>query len=482
MKTIELPDRGVGITYFISLEPFIKSNLDLIDVIEVEPQNFWYHTSSNDFRADNTIFKEIRSLSCKKIVHSVGIPIGGSVLPDPNQIELLNNIINELDAAWASEHLSFNKVMMDGKVFDVGFLLPPAQTKKGIEYTINAINIFTKRLKVPFAIETGVNYLKPNRYELLDSEFIASIVENTDCGILLDLHNIWTNENNGRERVDDFIERIPLERVWEVHLAGGVYEDGYWLDAHAGAIPKDLIKIAEKIMPRLKNLHAIIFELYPSYYLSHVGPELIREQLRVLRYLWRMNKESNNIISNTQPLNISDRRDYYTPEEWEYVLGKLVNGYEVNTDLEFLSLDPAIDIYKSLIISFRNSMLMRALPLTSRLLILTSYSMFEEILSSFHKENMPKSFTTDEAFSFIRYLESQDLDIPYLKDILILESTILKCKIEESRSEILFKYDPSILIDALIQRRLPQISMSNEIFKIEITSKGISSIKVLDIE
>jgi uncharacterized protein (UPF0276 family) len=480
MKTINIPDRGVGITYFLSLEPFIKSNLDLIDVIEVEPQNFWFHTLSNNYRADNSIFKRIRELPCKKIVHSIGIPIGGSIAPDPRQIELLNNIINELDAAWASEHLSFNKIMIDSDIVDVGFLLPPAQTKKGIEYAVTNINMFKERLSVPFAIEIGVNYLRPNKYELLDSEFITDIVTKVDCGILLDLHNIWTNEINGREHVLDFIDRIPLERVWEVHLAGGIEDDGYWLDAHAGSIPQDLLKIAEKIIPRLRNLHAIIFELYPSYYLSEVSPELVREQLKTLHYLWDINKERhNNIISNRPIINISDKSNYYTPEEWERTLGKLVNGYKVDTNLKFLSVDPAIDIYKKLIISFRNSMLIRALPLTSRLLMLTAYSKFKKILSAFHKNNMPKAFTTDEALSFLRYLESQELDIPYLKDILELESAILYCKIEESRKELLFRYDPTILLNALIQRMLPSSINNERMFKIEITPNGISSINPL---
>jgi uncharacterized protein len=506
---MNIPDRGIGITYFLSLEEFIKSNIDIIDVIEIEPQNFWFHTSSNKFRIDDTIFKRIKALPCKKIIHSVSMPVGGSVSPDHQQIVLLNKIINDLNAAWISEHLAFNKANSASGIFNTGFLLPPCQTNKGVEYAVRTIKALTDEFPVPLAIETGVNYLKPNNgSELRDGEFIAKIVEKSGCGILLDLHNIWTNEINGRQKVKDFIEDIPLEMVWEVHLAGGVEEDGYWLDAHAGAIPHDLLKIAESIIPRLKNLHAIIFELYPSY-LSEISPELIREQLKVLHNLWDISRNkfgsnaidihvgeydnyyNHDVIITTKPSssihslinhgNHDNDSDPYMPEEWEYTLGKLVtSSTKVNTSLgRILSADPAIALYKRLIASFRASMLVRALPLTSRLLMLSSD--FNKLLSHFWENNSPELFTTDEALSFIRYIEEGGLyqDIPYLKDIITLERAILISRIEGRKEEVLFNYDPTVLLNALVQRRLPETPIScNGIFKIEATSDDISCIKI----
>jgi len=55
---------------------------------------------------------------------------------------------------------------------------------------------------VPIAIETAVNYLRPRADELGDGEFVAAVAERADCGILLDLHNIYCNALNGRQSVD----------------------------------------------------------------------------------------------------------------------------------------------------------------------------------------------------------------------------------------------------------------------------------------
>lgn len=104
--------------------------------------------------------------------------------------------------------------------FFTGSFLPPRQTGQGLETYARAIGRLRDGLGVPLAVETGVNYLRPRADEVPDGEFFGAVVETTDCGTLLDLHNVYCNEKNGRQTIDRFLSQIPLERVWEVHLAG----------------------------------------------------------------------------------------------------------------------------------------------------------------------------------------------------------------------------------------------------------------------
>ena len=122
---------------------------------------------------------------------------------------------------WASEHLSFNQARLAGREFFGGFLLPPVQTMASARIAARNIAAVKDLLPVPFAFETGVNYLAPQPGEMPDGAFFAAVAEQADCGILLDLHNLWCNERNGRQRVLDVVAELPLDRVWEVHLAGG---------------------------------------------------------------------------------------------------------------------------------------------------------------------------------------------------------------------------------------------------------------------
>ncbi len=110
----------------------------------------------------------------------------------------------------------------------------------------------------PIAFENPVSYLPPHPAEIPDGEFAAEVAEAADCGILLDLHNLLCNERNGRQSVAEYCRSIPLERVWEIHLAGGQLERGFWLDAHSGIVEPALLEIVAELVPRLPALRADI--------------------------------------------------------------------------------------------------------------------------------------------------------------------------------------------------------------------------------
>lgn len=80
----ELPELGVGITYSSAIEPLLDRDADLVDVIEIEPQTTWLETRSGGepYRVIDQVVKYIAELPVRKIVHSIGAPVGGTVPPD----------------------------------------------------------------------------------------------------------------------------------------------------------------------------------------------------------------------------------------------------------------------------------------------------------------------------------------------------------------------------------------------------------------
>ena len=105
--------------------------------------------------------------------------------------------------------------------YATGFLLPPLQTEQGPRAAARTIRQTGAALDLPLAVETGINYLRQQPWELSDGAFVARVSELADCDILLDLHNLWTNARNGRQCVADFLAEIPPQRIREIHLAGG---------------------------------------------------------------------------------------------------------------------------------------------------------------------------------------------------------------------------------------------------------------------
>jgi len=273
-------DLGVGIIALGSLDQVWSGIEDLVDVVEVEPQTLWPSRVRGGQHLSPEPLAWLRSCGRPLISHGVGFPVGGTTAPDPDGVALSAASMKALGAVHWSEHLAFN---VAGDAY-AGFLLPPVQTPTAVEAAIRHITDYRRIDDRPFLVETPTNYLQPVDGDLGDGEYVAAIAEGADCGILLDLHNVWTNERNGRQSVEDFIAALPLERVWEMHLAGGFETNGYYLDAHVGPIDPELLALAARIVPRLPHLRALIYEAIPIS-LAAQGTPGLRDVLVSMRQI-----------------------------------------------------------------------------------------------------------------------------------------------------------------------------------------------------
>jgi uncharacterized protein (UPF0276 family) len=480
---MNLPALGVGITYHEGLDPILESKNGLVDVVEIEPQTIWFDIKqrSDTYAVDNSALNHLKSLRFPKILHGVGFPIGGTRTSDPSQIPALLNMVSDLQVSWISEHLSFNEARRPNGNFKTGILLPPRQTLEGVTAAVNSIKSMAKYLPVPLAVETGVNYLRPRDDELSDGEFVRAVTETANCGLVLDLHNIWTNERNGRQSVEDFVSQIPLNRVWEVHMAGGSEVDGYWVDSHSDGMDERLIDLAGKVIPLLPNLRALIFEIFPSF-LPVVGLDLIRSQLRILHQIWGLSANTGPTMylqSKARNSLINDKISYNTPkpDEWEDVLGSLVVGQKVEGRLAGeLAADPGIGLIRKLLASFRSSMIARTLKLTFRLLFLTlGEDSCMRLLEDYWKDYPPELFASSEAEGFVKYLSRRHLDVTYLSEISAFEEAIIASLIYRKHHVVKFRHDPVPIIRALAKGRLPEICREGD-FEIEVTPDDPRSI------
>jgi len=473
----ELPELGVGITWSSAVEPVLDQHPDLFDVVEFEPQTTWVkpHDGSEPFRVPDAILDHFKQLPGRKLVHSIGVPVGGTVRPSSQQLALLRHTIQNLSSPWASEHLGFNATHQ----FCTGFFLPPRQTQEGVETVATSIRDLQNALPVPIAVETGVNYLRQRFDEMPDGVFVAAVVESADCGILLDLHNVFANAVNGRQSVEDFLSQLPLDLVWEIHLAGGFELEGFWLDAHSGAIPDPLLKIAKRVIPTLPNLKAIIFEIFPSF-VPVVGSDLIRTQIEKLHELWNLRRRTRHDRLPAQrctPVHlVSD--DPISPTVWEEVLGALVIGRSPAHDqARELATDPGVSIVSRLICEFRASMIVSVLRLTSRLMMLAlGPDVFRTILEDFWSKTPPLQFASAEAAAFADYLESLDIKVPRLAIVLEFERAVLATLIDDQSRIVTFDFDPLPLLRALAEGRLPNITGRPGNFEIEVTADNVTNV------
>jgi uncharacterized protein len=476
-QVAQLPVAGVGLTYVPGLEPLIESAAGLLQILEVEPQTLWLRDDGSEERysVDPHRLARLRSLPGLKVLHGVGFPVGGSRLPSAAQLPPLLETQTALDAAWVSEHLAFNRADGPDGPLQTGFLLPPRQTASGAACAVASIRSVARRLPVPFAVENGVSYLQPRRDELPDGAFLSAVVEAADCGIVLDLHNAWTNERNGRQSVREFLEQIPLERVWELHLAGGSEYNGYWLDAHAGAVPKDVLALARELVPWLPSLKAIVFEIMPAS-VPQLGQDGVRRELERLQELWALRgKPTTTTPVRSVPFAGKLFEVEPGPSEWEDVLGALVVRRPAAGPLAaVLAADPGVDVFRHLIGEFRGSTVMGLLPFSARFLLASlGAEAMERLLAEFWGQHPPEPFGTREARCFATFLERRELALPLLEPIRQLDLAVLDALTHGTSGSVMFDQDPRPVLMDLADRRLPRVGVL-EPFAIDVTADGFT--------
>ena len=479
MQCPDLPRAGVGVSWSGALDPVLQQHAELIDWIEFEPQTTWLMASAGaPPRAPRAVLDHLQRLPGRKLVHSVAAPVGGTTRPTPQHLALLRDAVRALDAPWASEHLSFNA----SHGVCTGFFMPPRQTEAQVRVIADNIRRLQDALGVPIAIENGTSYLCPRSDEMADGEFVARVAEAADCGVLLDLHNAYANAVNGRQPLLDFLAALPLHRVWELHLAGGMQRDGFWLDAHSGPVPPELWHLVRELPRRLPALQAVIFEIFPTF-LQDLGSAVVVDELQRMR-AWL----SEQTVVDAPPPTVeaapaltlrsgdSAIRMAARGDPWEAALTSLVTGQAVQPDdadtaalQADLTEEAGVPLVRELVFSFRASMVVQVLRLSSRLLLCSvGPDVFRRMLQDTFEHHAPALYATLEAQAFAAQVAARGWHVPYLADTLRYELALTQTLIDGTPRVVEFSFEPMPLLRALTDGRLPDEVPEAGRFEIEL--------------
>jgi uncharacterized protein (UPF0276 family) len=141
-------------------------------------------------------------------------------------------------------------------------LLPPILCAEGADEMAESLCRIEERTGLAVLPENPPAAFYVGEMHIL--EYFARVAERADCGLLLDCaHLAMFQRLHGRAPLDG-LDGFPLERVVEVHVAGGTPEvvDGYVVveDSHVPEPLPETWRIVEHVVPRAKNLRAIVYE------------------------------------------------------------------------------------------------------------------------------------------------------------------------------------------------------------------------------
>jgi len=423
-----IPTCGVGVVWWPELDALCRPAEGLVQVIEAEPETFWAPRPDQPDGFTSRLPAAVAHLAQPKLLHGVGAPFGGSAVQGAGHRAALAGDIAALRPSWISDHLNFNQFTpaeAPDHAINTGFLMPPAQCPDGVAIAAARIRDRQATTGLPVAFEVPVSYLPPRPGEMADGDFAAAVAQAADCGILLDLHNLLCNERNGRQTVAAFCDAIPLDRVWEIHLAGGEAADEWWMDAHCGLVEPALMSMVADLVPRLPCLGAIIFEILPDH-VPQIGLDAIGRMLGQLNDIWATR------VRNAGPLPLPPATittDTMNPVDWERVLGAAVTGMDTPALPDALAewarmAARPLSLYKTLAQETRASALVDTAPRTIRTLLRQmGEARTRDLLARFWRTAAPAYAAADEARAFLRFVN--DAALPGLTDDIASDHALL---------------------------------------------------------
>jgi hypothetical protein len=284
------PGLGVGLSYQGSLRGFVREHLEAFDFLEIIPDIFWTEVRGPDgalrFEENREGVRLLDWLAGRRplVAHAVGMSLGSAEGGfTPAYLEQLSRWQQRYRFAWLSEHLSFMRLPhASGEHLDLGMMLPVPYDEETLELLAGRVSEARRVLGAPFLVENNVFYHQLPEQELGEPAFLSRLAQRTDCGLLLDLHNLHTNARNHGFSPREFLDGLDLSRVVELHIAGGYEWEGFYVDAHSGACPEEVWALLEEVLPRLPNLGGVVYEMFGNY-LPLVGAEVLLKELRRLR-------------------------------------------------------------------------------------------------------------------------------------------------------------------------------------------------------
>lgn len=200
-------------------------------ILTKRPAVEWFEIISENYMVDGGRPLHIldRILEQYRVVqHGVSLYLGSAQDVDREHLRRLKSLVQRTGTPWLSDHLCWGSV--DGTYSHD--LLPLPYTWEAITRTAERIRMVQDTLEIPIAVENVSSYAEFRASQMSEWEFLNEVVERADCGILLDVNNIYVSSINHGFDPLVYVNAIDPDRVAQIHIAGHSRYERYILDTH----------------------------------------------------------------------------------------------------------------------------------------------------------------------------------------------------------------------------------------------------------
>ncbi|MGA2983820.1 MAG: DUF692 domain-containing protein [Terriglobia bacterium] len=215
-------DYGVGIGLRLPHYQHIFSKKPLVDWFEIISENFMVE-GGRPLEVLDQILERYRVVQ-----HGVSMYFGSAEPLNREHLARLKSLVKRTKTPWLTDHLCWGSV--DGRY--THDLLPMPYTFEAARKTAQKIREARDFLEVPIAVENVSSYAEFHVSEMTEWEFLNEVVEDADCGILLDVNNIYVSSRNHDFDPFEYLDSVPADRVAQIHIAGHTKYQKLILDTH----------------------------------------------------------------------------------------------------------------------------------------------------------------------------------------------------------------------------------------------------------
>jgi uncharacterized protein (UPF0276 family) len=163
------------------------------------------------------------------VMHGVSMSIGSTDPLDREYLAKLKALAQRVKARWVSDHLCWTGVASR----NMHDLLPLPYTEDCLRHVVARVKQVQDVLERPLVLENPSSYVEFATTTMSEWEFLARLADEADCGLLLDVNNVYVSSFNHRFDPNDYIDGIPPERVVQFHVAGHTNKGTHILDTHS---------------------------------------------------------------------------------------------------------------------------------------------------------------------------------------------------------------------------------------------------------
>jgi uncharacterized protein (UPF0276 family) len=226
-RRFDLPQLGIGVGLRSAHYTTILNDRPRVDWFEVLSENYM-QTRGRPLAILDQIAERY-----PVVLHGVSLSIGSTDPLDHAYLKELKTLRDRIAARWVSDHLCWTGTA--GR--NTHDLLPLPFTEETLSHVTRRVREVQDALEAPLILENVSSYVEFAASSMTEWEFVARLAREADCGILLDVNNVYVSARNHGFDPQTYLHGIPTDRVVQFHVAGHTDHGTHVIDTHVGPVP-----------------------------------------------------------------------------------------------------------------------------------------------------------------------------------------------------------------------------------------------------